>query len=344
MVALNYAPLCGCGNQLKIFKSGRIAKVCSEHSTRTQVRPQCRCGAPIEQPNGKGRTRKHCSPACRRKAKVEKSCVKGLREFSCLRCGKNFTTSHKRKYCSPRCHNQRSHGPRKLKPARACKGCGTMFVPRHSGNKGLYCSRSCAYEHRNQWTKVGPSNPAKPGPYCRVWFIVCKQCGKEWTAKRKKELCSRECALAFGRDVARAINKASYAAEVASRQPIACVECGESFTSTHGRKFCSDECSDRIYSNGFEFIKRRYGMSLNEWRRVRLAVLERDEYRCHICGGNTDPGSDVNDDDYPNADHVVPVSNGGETVMHNLRCAHRACNIKKSDKPNMRREYNSVSA
>ena len=286
MVALNYAPLCGCGNQLKIFKSGRIAKVCSEHSTRTQVRPQCRCGAPIEQPNGKGRTRKHCSPACRRKAKVEKPRVKGLREFSCLRCGKNFTTSHKRKYCSPRCHNQRSHGPRKLKPERACKGCGTMFVPRNSGNKGLYCSRSCAYEHRNQWTKVGPSNPAKPGPYCRVWFNVCKQCGKEWTARHKNAMCSDACRKIDERERTRL---RSVADDQRDRSPRACkCGCGKEFAPGYGdqrRLYFSVMCLKRRVSRIQKAKRRAIERGATAENIDPFRVFDRDGWRSALGGG-----------------------------------------------------------
>jgi len=71
-----------------------------------------------------------------------------------------------------------------------------------------------------------------------------------------------------------------------------------------------------------------------DWKNLRPIVLERDNYRCHICGGDIDR----NPRDYtePNAgvaDHLKPVAHGGTNEPHNLRAAHVKCNQQRGDKP-----------
>lgn len=52
---------------------------------------------------------------------------------------------------------------------------------------------------------------------------------------------------------------------------------------------------------------------------LRIAVYERDEYRCCDCGGHRDLS----------CDHRIPESRGGETTMENLQTLCRKCNSKK---------------
>jgi 5-methylcytosine-specific restriction endonuclease McrA len=53
-----------------------------------------------------------------------------------------------------------------------------------------------------------------------------------------------------------------------------------------------------------------------------LVVLERDDNRCGICGGDVDPFNF-------HVDHVIPVSLGGEHSYANVQAAHPLCNQKK---------------
>jgi hypothetical protein len=52
---------------------------------------------------------------------------------------------------------------------------------------------------------------------------------------------------------------------------------------------------------------------------LRRAVLERDAYRCQICGDWHDL----------TIDHVYPRSKGGQTVLENLQTLCRSCNSRK---------------
>jgi len=67
------------------------------------------------------------------------------------------------------------------------------------------------------------------------------------------------------------------------------------------------------------------GLSLQstEWKRVRLEVLQRDQYTCSYCGGEANE-----------VDHIHPRSKGGSDEPENLAAACRRCNNAKSGKIN----------
>lgn len=53
----------------------------------------------------------------------------------------------------------------------------------------------------------------------------------------------------------------------------------------------------------------------------RLAILERDGGRCHICGRKVGKGFHL--------DHLIPLSKGGPHTAENLRVAHPRCNLTR---------------
>ena len=62
-------------------------------------------------------------------------------------------------------------------------------------------------------------------------------------------------------------------------------------------------------------------------------ILERDKYRCYICGIKTPKKlRGTYEDNAPEVDHIIPLSKGGLHVESNLRCACRKCNGLKSDR------------
>ena len=209
-----------------------------------------------------------------------------------------------------------------------CEQCGKEAHRRpggktiRTGAKNRWCSAACM----TAWYEAN-----KPAPFSPARFNTCKQCGKQWTAKRATSLCSSECGREYASADAFSRSKAQKVVEMR-----ACKGCGTMFAPEYGnkrRKFCTQACANLIFKPpGSHWIRARYGMSAKEWARVRLMVFGRDQYVCHICGLETNPGADVNDGAYPHADHVVPVSKGGPTIMSNLRCSCRSCNMAKSDK------------
>lgn len=65
---------------------------------------------------------------------------------------------------------------------------------------------------------------------------------------------------------------------------------------------------------------RRAALPPAEWAELRDAVLERDEFRCVYCGEEDGP---------LHADHVIPITRGGESTLENLVCACCRCNSAK---------------
>lgn len=118
--------------------------------------------------------------------------------------------------------------------------------------------------------------------------------------------------------------------------PHPCAVCG---IETVKRMFCSRVCRQRGDASK---MNRRKGSSA---RRARfraalierfdpLEILDRDGWRCHICGIKTPKAlRGTYEPRAPELDHIIPLSAGGDHSRLNTACCCRSCNIKKSDKP-----------
>lgn len=69
---------------------------------------------------------------------------------------------------------------------------------------------------------------------------------------------------------------------------------------------------------------RKLGISYKDWLALRNTVFIRDNFQCVYCGTNV-----VSD---PQCDHVIPLSQGGETVEGNLATSCKSCNSSKKDR------------
>jgi 5-methylcytosine-specific restriction endonuclease McrA len=56
------------------------------------------------------------------------------------------------------------------------------------------------------------------------------------------------------------------------------------------------------------------------------AILDRDGWICHLCGG------DILSKEELHFDHVIPLSRGGKHAIDNIRPAHARCNWGKNDR------------
>lgn len=70
-------------------------------------------------------------------------------------------------------------------------------------------------------------------------------------------------------------------------------------------------------------VDRALDVAQSEWLRLRVAIFERDGYRCVYCGA---------EDKRLDCDHVMPRSKGGKSLMENLATACYSCNRSKGAK------------
>lgn len=63
----------------------------------------------------------------------------------------------------------------------------------------------------------------------------------------------------------------------------------------------------------------------------RAKVLERDGFRCGLCGRGIDPKLPHPHPMSASLDHVIPVSRGGGHTVKNLQAAHLKCNMQKGN-------------
>lgn len=255
---------------------------------------------------------------------------------------------------------KRSHHKGKYAPTSynvLCKCCGKEFVAHKKNN--IYCSRKCkdvAYKR-----SIGQDSSLNG------WMRVCGVCGKEFCAKYYSQLtCSDECSKERERERQRekdrkkckytlteykkivkiqarhnaeikAAEKEKYIEEHTTQRE--CQYCGALFycLDTSSQKTCSKECS-RKYGN----LRRDKRIPKEQIVDTDISIrklFKRDKGKCWICGGECDfnsvsisaKGNKYPGENYPEVEHVIPISRGGLHSWDNVRLAHHRCNAIKSD-------------
>lgn len=110
------------------------------------------------------------------------------------------------------------------------------------------------------------------------------------------------------------------------------VICQTSYESPKGRNYYSrkteysfDDIS-ALYKNAVLRDTRKVQMARERslvTPKLRYSVLQRDGFRCKICGRSEADGAVLH------VDHIIPVSKGGKTEMSNLQTLCDYCNIGK---------------
>jgi predicted nucleic acid-binding Zn ribbon protein len=113
-----------------------------------------------------------------------------------------------------------------------------------------------------------------------------------------------------------------------------CKWCGCDVIGTNvngrGRSVC-DQCG--IHHGTFKARARLYGVRYEHVDRI--AVYQRDGWRCQLCGRKTLRRAIRNKNTQrlhprsPSIDHITPMSRGGDHVESNCQCACLSCNVRK---------------
>jgi 5-methylcytosine-specific restriction endonuclease McrA len=106
-----------------------------------------------------------------------------------------------------------------------------------------------------------------------------------------------------------------------------CVRCGKAFIveASGEPRYCSETHKRRDAKDRRR--ARRKGAECEPYSRWR--ILERDDWRCQLCGEPIQRDAYYKDPNAATLDHMVPLSCGGADSPANLQTAHRACNCKR---------------
>ncbi|MCU4310000.1 HNH endonuclease [Acinetobacter radioresistens] len=285
----------------------------------------------------------------------------------CVICGELFLPYQKRSVvCSQDCrlvhvaNNSRTKWQVKDYPEVNCHVCNTVFKPRQKNSK--YCSRKCSNNKPRYkvLTCIQCKGEIKRFSHgSRDAGLCCsRECGFKWQAFIRSEIRAlrriaennkpKPVVNTYVINEIRAIKRIARAARVSK----SCKHCGEIVYSKYLllHPNCRKEYEKTVrlaYRQKYKHTE-VYKANKKVWRNKRKAlergakvaenvnpdlILERDKYRCYICGIKTPKKlRGTYEDSAPEVDHIIPLSKGGLHVESNLRCACRKCNGLKSDR------------
>ena len=196
-----------------------------------------------------------------------------------------------------------------------CPVCGTEFEQRKGkGCTRRYCGEACQAN--------APRSPV---------LVPCAEPGCTNLARSNASaICQTHYSFRWKAD-----RLSSKRAELAA---VPCSTCGRPVGSALRKRYCSKACRDS--GDVTRSIRRAVGRAYMCAKRARVVVqfdphevLERDGWRCRLCGVRTPKGHrGKNLPSSPELDHIVPLSKGGEHTPWNTQCLCRKCNRSKSDK------------
>ena len=311
----------------------------------------------------------HCSRQWLARHAKSKFCSRNCQYLSsggrvlvtCQRCEKTFTTTLKRqaeghRFCGRACMRQ-SMWP----ITKNCIECGKQFRrspkgPNGKNDKALYCSKPCYFTalragrvlqdkaaiERGRWHRGGRYASAPSVRWTRTLEQAMRGVHQHgaglWqalAATKWCEACGNACKPGASRFC-------SYACNKNWREPRQC-KCGETVenASVFGPPPQCKECRRAALAKQRRELKKRIGDYRKRCRKHggfynpncrRKDILLREGFKCHVCGCKCHNNANFNDTRAATVDHhPIPLSKGGDHDWHNVRCACRQCNSRKSD-------------
>ena len=258
---------------------------------------------------GAGGMARFCSPACRSAMKAS-----NIYHLRCIECDAWFVAQRPTgQFCSGTCDNRardRRRGPRPARGWRTilCEWCGKPHVTRTTSTRS--CSTTCSTNLRSSEQPGGWVCPVPEPPATPVHYWDCEHCGRTVASRRRRKFCTERCRHAA-------------AGRLPDRTDVTiadCEVCGKTYCrpTSRGARFCSKRCMRREGK-----VRRKKGLATPSMRRK---VLERDGWRCHLCGKKIPDRPFKNRANDPTVDHLIPRSAGCCNEMSNLAAAHFLCN------------------
>lgn len=130
-----------------------------------------------------------------------------------------------------------------------------------------------------------------------------------------------------------AVDSVGLPTTVAKFAPVGhCDWCGKELTG-RAKRFCPGEFYDE-YNHYYSSCAVKFGIWWYSIAAFKRAVFIRDRFTCRKCGYHEmqEERPWLPKTGFLHCDHIVPLSRGGETTIHNLQTLCRDCNLAKGDK------------
>jgi hypothetical protein len=199
---------------------------------------------------------------------------------------------------------RRGRGRPATRPHVTCAACGLPF--RRMRPQQIYCGRKCGSGVRRD----------RPVPPILREVTSCAHCQRSFDRPRgtTRRFCSGTCRGAHANTL-RPMRITAFR----------CHKCGTLFSNGgRPRLFCSRECAG-LDRNPRPFVYR----SSRRYAELARRILERDHYRCGLCGKRINPRQRPPHPLSASLDHIVPRSAGGTDDPANLQAAHARCNRRR---------------
>lgn len=232
-----------------------------------------------------------------------------------------------------------------MRVERTCTGCGAGFTANiGTRNKGLYCSRQCAFSHKaTAWNLGRRSKPEQS----LITYAHCAECAQVFAKRQRshKSVCSAKCFNSRANRSAAEYQRRTRNLTHPRKEHVATcqnVRCSAIFsqhvrTGQPRQKFCSHRCARSVASHAYgkrhQDRARKFGVPFTAGV-TAIKVFERDGWRCQLCGCSTPKRlRGTYKPNAPEVDHIIPMSLGGGHTWANVQCSCRKCNADKSAKP-----------
>jgi len=292
------------------------------------------CNGPLWR--GKDSAKIPCCKTCRKSTPNEK-----LRKLGILRPLKNG---------DPKKSNQETKY--KALPQLVCQWCKVSFKASTTighNYTGKFCSRTCSGQaHAKLWTDV--------------WFPTCQLCKTIYATPKVNSFGCVDCLDKFDHNVK------LFKREICRQNniiTISCATCTKIFKGNKRTKYCSKTCKNkkvrlkyylcdvceilclgalnnrycspcRLKQNSLNFNQRgraKTRLSGAKYEPIdRKQIYIRDKWICGICSDSIDPSFVWPHLMCASADHIVPLSKGGDHTYENVRASHWLCNSYRGDK------------
>jgi hypothetical protein len=274
-------------------------------------------------------------------------------EYSCRACVSRYQKSLATK-------------PKQYVDVKFCGKCkiekvASKFSKRNGSRDALHSfCRDCVSEYDKQYAKrPKPRTKNKKCGKCRIekparefhknngskdgLFAFCKacatECGNVWAKRPKKCVASKLCKKCGAKKVASEFQKSNRTSDGLKNICKGCVmKNGEAYRKTYPVRVAANK---RKYNQTFKgkraayrasHIRRSLAVNATIEQFNPHEVLIRDGYICQLCGIKTNPHlKNHNHPKYPNLDHIVPLSKGGEHSRKNTQCLCHRCNCQKGN-------------